>query len=252
MIALSFEEQVEKFESLVRKVSKRQKAGTVHDLRVATRRLRAAFWLIRQGTQVKVPASTRLSFRRLGRSLGKLRQLDVAMRDAGHFNLSTDKLESLLRKSSRELSLFLTSRKQKIWVGELKRIGRELQSLSAFNYSRPMQTLSRNLNGWLKHPAGKSELHAFRIQVKKTLYAFEMLGQPALPLTRLKDCLGRAHDLEVLGSYFENAKRVRSDEAREIRKSRKLFRPALSFARKKIFEFNAKGVCSVQGGTGSS
>ncbi len=249
MIALTkrFEEQMEKFKHLARTVAKRQKGGPVHDLRVVTRRLRVAFWLIRQGTAIKVPAKTRLSFRRLGRSLGKLRQLDVAMRDARRHKLGTARLESLHRESSVELLSFLTSKKQKIGVKELKRIDRELQGLSTFNYSRPMQKLRSNLNCWAKHPTDKSELHVFRIQVKKTLYALEMLGQPALPLTRLKDCLGRAHDLEVLGNYFENATKIRTDEALEIKKSRKLFKPALSFARKKIFEFNAERVCSIRG-----
>lgn len=235
-----FEEQLEKFRPLARKVAKRQKMGDVHDLRVVTRRLRVALWLIRQSTPIPVPAKTRSSLRKLGRTLGERRQLDIALRDAKHYKLNGSKLEPLHRKSSASLSAFLTSKKIDALAKSLGKIRLALPGFATINFSRPMQTLRRDLSSWAKYPRRKADLHEFRIQVKKTLYAFEMLGQPALPLTRIKDCLGRAHDLEVLGRYFKKANRLRLEETLEIEKSRKLFKPALAFARKIISGFDPR------------
>lgn len=237
-ITPGFEEQLVKFKPLARKVAKRQKMGDVHDLRVVTRRLRVALWLIRQSASIKVPAKTRSSLRKLGRSLGERRQLDVAIRDAKYYKLNDSKLGPLHKKSSTSLSAFLTSKKIDALAKSLGKIHQALLCYATINFTRPMQTLRRNLNTWPKHPTRKTDLHEFRIQAKKTLYAFEMFGQPALPLTRIKDCLGRAHDLEALGKYFKKATKLRSEEAIEIEKSRKLFKPALAFARKKFLEFD--------------
>lgn len=237
-----FEEQLKKFVPLARKAAKRQKMGDVHDLRVVTRRLRVALWLIKQSASIKVPAKTRSSLRKLGRALGERRQLDVAIRDAKRYKLNASKLEPLQKKSSANLSAFLTSKKIDALAKNLGKIQQALLCYATINFSKPMQTLKRSLDTWTEPPARKADLHEFRIQAKKTLYAFEMLGQPTLPLTRIKDCLGRAHDLEILGTYFKKTSRIRTDENIEIEKLRKLFRPTLAFARKKFLEFDPQNV----------
>ena len=234
MVIPGFEEQIEKFKSLARKVAKGQKRSDVHDLRVVTRRLRVIFWLMKQSKSVKIPAKTRSSLRKLGRSLGERRQLDVAIRDAAYYKLNAAKLEPLHRESSTALSSFLTSKKIDKLAKELRRIRQELICFSIFNFSKPMQTLLFKLNQWTAFPSNKAELHEFRIQIKKILYALEAVGQPVLPLTRIKDCLGRAHDLEALGKYFRNARRIRTDETQKIKGAEKLFKPAVFFAMKKL------------------
>ena len=93
--------QAKAIEELAPKVHRKLALKDVHKLRVATRRARAALWVIRHSSVPSRFGKLESLLNSLGKDLGKVRELDVAFRDADHFKMKRSSLNGQ-RKSARK------------------------------------------------------------------------------------------------------------------------------------------------------
>jgi CHAD domain-containing protein len=209
-------------------------ATGVHQARVASRRLREVLPVLVAEDADKVLARAQRAVRRVTRTLGPVRELDVALGVLNaHLEAHPDEVvEGLVvrgwlerwRATRREEMLEqLTDRRvARLWT-RMERLGEVTSRLSARADApwRPVlgnRILTRavalredvSLTGVLYAP---EPLHGVRIGAKKLRYAMELAGDLRLGATaavvralkRHQDLLGRIHDLEVLTSMADRA-----------------------------------------------
>ncbi len=206
----------------------------VHDMRVATKRLREAARLFR-------PAFGKARLTRhlehveaLNNALGAVRELDVlglqlddlVARDAaltrGLRGLRSDVAERrdatdrdlepvldrtlpLLANDFSELLRDRPRKRREVWKSSFLDLGR-----SAI---RERLTVASELEEAARPPAAVAEFHRLRIAVKKVKYALELflkvIGKPARrayrPITDLQELMGLVHDCDVLVAQISGA-----------------------------------------------
>lgn len=203
----------------------------VHRLRITIRKIRAALWLVEHG-------SPRLSFRKLqaelrglGRSLGQVRELDVAIQDAKKYRVKTKRLKkarrvvrrSLVRKSNSHHRKEITTLFAQA-LGEMRRHG-EITLRPA------VTSLRKRISPWKKRKLRADvDLHQLRIFTKKVRYSLEAMEHPASPLRDLQAALGRGHDLEVLGNFAAKNRRLGQDAKKQYRTALDMRCSCLEFA----------------------
>ena len=197
---------------------------SVHQARVATRRIREALPLIARGRSGK---SLVKSVRRLTRALGPVRELDVALLNLDQMRTSGDVPEAAIAR----LRQLVTEERQRVGAEMLRRIQQynlpKLQKKAVEAARRgpvtrgprdpgraaaAMARAARRADGLraaIDNAAGiylPDRLHQVRIAVKKLRYALEIArdlsGSRATArirtLKRVQELLGRMHDLEML------------------------------------------------------
>jgi CHAD domain-containing protein len=227
--------QAKVIEELGPKVHRKFNAKEVHELRVATRRARAALWLIRRSS-----ASTRFGkleslLKALGRNLGKVRELDVALRDADHFRMGPSSLRNR-RKSARK---GLRKRTGKNQIAQIKKhfltAEKKLIEGGALSFRHPSQVLKLKLEDHLKGSnRGTIARHQLRISLRKVRYSLEAIGRPVAPLNKLIKVLGDAHDLDRLQILLHEKSKIRGEQKVLNIEAEHLVVPALHFALKQL------------------
>lgn len=214
----------------------------IHDLRVATRRLRAALDLAGEIASRKRARRIRRDLRRLGRALGELREADV--------NVALLREESFAAEPAREAareallaSVIVEARRlrrkslQRLKKTDILRLGKDIRAFAAMlrssrrdgvsflgfartHVERALQPVLRARERSLRRPEPQN-LHLLRIALKRFRYTVELLS-PALDPSRgrrirarlksLQDSLGRYHDFVVLHSEIRRRRtRLRAD-----------------------------------------
>jgi CHAD domain-containing protein len=211
----------------------------LHDMRVATRRLRAAFDVFGEAFSPKTLKPHLIGLRATGRALGKVRDLDVFMEKAHHYldqlpELNRHELDPLLeswmnqRENSRqEMLVYLDSdqytkfkdsfstflakpERQDILGKEGIPVPHQIQHLAPeliyrhYGEARSFESILEN--------ASISQHHALRIQFKKFRYTVEffkeVLGPEAQPviddLKKIQDHLGDLNDADVAAKLLED------------------------------------------------
>lgn len=204
----------------------------LHDMRVATRRLRAAFEVFQPAYEPYVLKKHLKGLRATGRALGEVRDLDVFMEKAGHY------LETLETDYQHDLDLLLDSwreqrdeaRKRMLAYLDSRAYDEFKQNFNIFLNSpgagernirmdQPTPTLVRELAPVLIYTrfsevraynsvladATIEQLHALRIEFKKLRYTVEffreVLGKNAqdviADIKRVQDHLGDLNDAQV-------------------------------------------------------
>ena len=213
----------------------------IHDLRVATRRLRAALELWLAARSDRRLERSRKTFRRLGKRLGSLREIDV----------NIEELSAIRERrppSAAALEMVLAAELRRRRKRE-KRLGRELErtdlseladdvrsdvedAADAKLGAEPLSSMARReLDSRLPRlmtlcdrarlrPTPRS-LHLLRIDLKKFRYSVELCA-PAYDgrraphliarLKKLQDALGSAHDADALHARIA---RIRADFRRD-------------------------------------
>lgn len=200
------------------------KAGDVtslHQARVATRRLRAALPIL--GSGAKAGKLTR-SVRRLTRALGPLRELDVELLILDELEKSAevpqsaiDSLRASIVEERERLQADVQERIDDFDVDKLRKralaVARkqagEKRPRDAADAAGRAARRARRLSAAIDDAAGvylPDRLHAVRIAVKKLRYTVELMpragsSRTASRIRTLKnaqDLLGRMHDLEML------------------------------------------------------
>ena len=209
---------------------------SVHQARVATRRLREALPVLRASVDGAALARVRRQVRKMTRALGPVRELDVSL---AHLDeLAARKLVSaralgrvksaLMReRTARRRDMLLT-----ITPGKLEQLRRRLGHVSSGPETpQPAATLDEAHRQSVKrarrlldaiHAAGglylADRLHTVRVAAKKLRYALEIERElrrsrataRITQLKRLQDLLGRMHDFEVL---IARTRQVQADTA---------------------------------------
>jgi CHAD domain-containing protein len=209
--------------------------GQVHDLRVSIRRIRAALRFVEKSVRGTAVNHLEFKLKKLGKTLGKRRELDVALDDAHAFHLDDAQLRSLRKKAHLQVKQALPGRKRRKLSRGLERVLTEIETHPEIDFRNAFSELGNKLLPWLDSPlCGEDQIHSFRITMKKTRYALEAVGLSVEPLGQLQDHLGRAHDMEVLSQLIGHYPEVRRLEDMEIARARKLARPVLEFVLKEI------------------
>jgi CHAD domain-containing protein len=198
---------------------------SLHQARVATRRLRAAL-VLKAGRKAEKVAR---SVRRLTRLLGPARELDVSLlildeleRDGdvpraaiGRLRISIAEERRRLQEQVRErIDEFDIQKVRKLAIAVARRGSSEKapRNAEAVALSRDRTARRvRRLTAAIEHAAGlylPDRLHDVRIAIKKLRYTLELDSAPRVGRSRnaaslrtlksMQDLLGRMHDLEVL------------------------------------------------------
>jgi CHAD domain-containing protein len=207
----------------VRQYEKQEQSGIpdpdeVHDMRVASRRLRAALELFDRKRQL---AAAEVAVKALGDALGEVRELQVQLRwlDAAAGNArEADRAGIMALRQARERKLEpkLEALQDALvrWQGEVvavEQAAAELKQKGRLGGRRVRARLGERLRGVGKRLTAALEAndartaHKLRIAVKKLRYVAE-LCQPAFPdqmaglldkLAPLQETLGELHDADV-------------------------------------------------------
>jgi CHAD domain-containing protein len=216
---------------------------SLHDMRVATRRMRAAFDVFSAEFRKKIIKSYLSELRHLGRLLGKVRDLDVFNEKATHYlnSLPDDSRNGLdpllamwhaqLSEARSELVTYFDSRAYQEFkvifnyfvqtqgyasqkaIGDTPTPNKVYEVVPCIIYTRlaKVRAYSPVINS-----ASIPQLHALRIEFKKLRYAMEyfseVLGSEARLVIdlvkKLQDHLGDLHDSDVacqiLNNFLEN------------------------------------------------
>lgn len=197
---------------------------SVHQARVATRRLREALPVL--GASVNGPVLTRVQrqVRKMTRALGPVRELDVSLLHLDELAktsvVSPRALSRVRNALARERAARRRDMLSAITPGKLERLRQRLGQVSDGPQApQPVATLdesrrqvarrARRLAAAIERAGGlylAERLHAVRVAAKKLRYALEIQRElrrskgtaRITQLKRLQDLLGRMHDFEVL------------------------------------------------------
>ena len=199
----------------------------IHQARVATRRLREALPLVARGSSGRKVARI---VRRLTRSLGPVRELDVALLTLAELSGARDVprsgVSALQQAIRQERSRLHADMRRTIDRCDLQKLSEKLLTAAKkHDQSAPQPRAADSkqliaararaarradrLSGSIENAAAiylPDRLHEVRIAVKKLRYAMEIVRELSgsratvriMTLKRAQDLLGRIHDLEVL------------------------------------------------------
>ncbi len=235
LIAEYLDQQGQTFKRLAQKTSQKKTKQNIHELRVTTRRIDAALWLIGHETSNQVLKKLPVSLRKLRQALGKCRELDVALEDASKYHFDGKKLKSQRQRASKKLRPLMKKKlREKIenriqqtvhWLGKHPEVNLTTGFYRLRSKMIPMVRQSK--------PSNK-KLHELRIDMKKTRYALEAIGKPIEPLRRLQGLLGRGHDLQILQGLLGKNKKIDLEMGAQFKKAKGAIGPALRFAIKQL------------------
>ena len=171
----------------------------VHDLRVVTRRLRSAIWILKQGSKINVDPRLKQELQRWTRVLGKRRQIDTLLRNSSQFHLQVAALKKKQQIANQELVCTLTPKSREQIITHLKSICHALKSGKKIHQKPVLQKAYERffplVDNW---SLNNRALHQVRVSSKKMRYILEFFDLPAKPLQHLQSYLGKVHDLQVL------------------------------------------------------
>ena len=207
---------------------------SVHQARVATRRLRAALPVLRKSLDANAIDRARDRVRRMTRALGPVRELDVALQQLDEFaSRGAASARSITRMRQAIIAERLARRRDmlhEITPGKVERLRRELAAVghgpqvggrpaAIKDAERRVEGRAAKLRAAIE-TAGSlynaERLHGVRIAAKKLRYAMEIerelkrsrVTSRIRQLKVLQDLLGRMHDLHVLA---ERARAVQTE-----------------------------------------
>jgi CHAD domain-containing protein len=238
---LALAEQSRRFRRYRRRVLGGKDPEDLHQLRVALRRLRAALQLGKEALDLPETADAR-ALARLGRALGRLRDLDVAIggtdplvavakgAEAAALGTVRSRLRQQRRASRRSIRRSLAAAETDRAARALRRWVREPRffpfafrrlSLAAPGLLAPVEQAVAGHEGWSIQPPGGGAftpaedrtLHDLRKRVKDLRYRIEILSRPAPDreaarlnaLREMQDRLGRVHDAEATDTLVTGA-----------------------------------------------
>jgi CHAD domain-containing protein len=224
--------ELHSFETAAEAAKRKPQGDAVHRLRVSSRKLRTVLPLLE-------PAQGRKKRKKLCRALGKIaraaaeeRELEVAEVDARSFGVRLK--VGGKKQAGRKITRILGANRSRVLGRKLEKRIRSLARGSA-ELRLDLRNTALALREWLESPPRTSaEFHSLRIAVKQARYALEAKGEKALPLKKLQDGLGRAHDLEILQELSGKTRRVSRAMAEYRRRSKEELGPALTFALRKL------------------
>jgi CHAD domain-containing protein len=228
-----------------KQVKKHPSGKPVHELRLATRQARAAFWVLKNSSEPVRFKKLDRKLHKLGETLGKVREIDVAISDANHYKIKSSKLIPDRMRAVKKLERLVGSDSRRALKNLLTKARRSIHGMKSYEMSEARKKLGEILQSQLAQDLeGPKKLHKLRVVVKKTRYAIEAMGQAIHPMDgsyhpnktlnhpmkKLQDTLGQAHDLELLQGFTGKNKKIKAEQNVLNAKALRLSKPALSFA----------------------
>lgn len=209
---------------------------SVHQARVATRRLREALPVLSASVSTRSLGRVRRQVRRMTRALGPVRELDVALHHLDE--LAAKKIVSPRAigrvrqavaherlKRRRDMLAAITPGKVEKLRQRLGQVGTDadgpLTAAALTEVEQQVARRARHLTSAIERAGGlylADRLHAIRVATKKLRYALEIERElkrsrstaRILQLKRLQDVLGDMHDFEIL---IDRTRRLQADVA---------------------------------------
>ncbi|MEW6321389.1 MAG: CHAD domain-containing protein [Acidobacteriota bacterium] len=212
---------------------------SVHQARVASRRLREALPVVGAAADTAVLGRARRHVRRVTQALGPVREIDVAL---GHLDeyvsrglapaTAAAKVGEVLQRERQARRRAMLAA---ITPGALQKLSRDLEAMQPAREpgaSRPRDEAARRVQRRARRLADAIDragslylpdrLHAVRVAVKKLRYALEIRreitrSRASSHIKRLKamqDALGRMHDLDVLIGWTRQAQALSAETDR--------------------------------------
>lgn len=202
-----------------------------HSVRVATRRMRAAFWILKGSPRRQELCDLNLYLKKLGRVLGKIRDVELALIDSKKYQIDVSELRSsqqVLKKKIQKLTTKSELRKLTARLSVARDLAANVNPLLVVEARDNLRLLMDSRIDKKFRRAKK--LHQLRIDMKKARYILEAMGEPVEPLKPLQDVLGEAHDLQILRGFVGKSKKLELKEHLLNKKAAQLVRPAMEFA----------------------
>lgn len=209
-------ERITRFVRLCRKTASRATEENIHDLRVSARRLAAAQSVF----DLEELADLKRAAARIRRSIGKIRDLDVAIGNirtfatcvedsgeiAGCVRLLSSTRRRILRKLRPSLRLMVLKVPLVVPQGEERPFVTEVRV-----YLPPLVDGALRLERRLRSPDNSEPVHKLRIRIKRLRYRIELFGSELDERSdrwlesckRVQDHLGELHDRDVLIGILE-------------------------------------------------
>jgi CHAD domain-containing protein len=197
--------------------------ASVHRARVASRRLRAVLPVLAEAAESESLDRARKQVRRITRSLGPIREIDVALGHLGEVGAASGATPPAIAKVRAHLMNERTARRRAmlevITPATLHKLKDRLHTaphghpadhdVEVRGARRRVVKRARALEGQIQRVGGlyvPERLHAVRIAAKKLRYALEVERELTRSravarinrLKRLQDALGEIHDFEIL------------------------------------------------------
>jgi CHAD domain-containing protein len=209
---------------------------SVHQARVATRRLREALPVLGRHIHPHALGRARRQVRRMTRALGPVRELDVALLHLDEFaarNIVSTRATALVRQSIVEERLQRRrAMLQEVTPSKVEKLRHRLGHVATgpvreqspgtiHDAERQVARRAIRLEQAIERAGGlylSDRLHQVRVAAKKLRYALEIERElkrsrataRITQLKRLQDLLGRIHDFEIL---IERTRHVQADAA---------------------------------------
>ncbi|WP_408095837.1 CHAD domain-containing protein [Peredibacter sp. HCB2-198] len=201
------------FTPLAEKTGQQPKRKRVHDLRVSIRKMRS---IVDEDF-----------LKKLGKTLGDVRDLDVAIRNAKAYHLDNSDLKKERKYLRKKI-------KKSLRPSKLHKLNIKLKSIVNKVNQKPdvparAQEMIKKLHTW-EHPMKREELHPFRKTIKEVRYLLEATGQKTDYLINLQDHLGKVHDLEVFARFYKKNPTIEKEREVQIKESKKLSQQAIKRA----------------------
>jgi CHAD domain-containing protein len=229
------EAQANVIASLSPKVFQDLTGEPVHSLRVATRRAQAVVWILKNCPENLRFKKLHHELHGLGRSLGGVRELDVAIADAKSYGINCTGLKSKRKTAQKKLHT-------KLGRGSRDKLEKHFASaVVAIHAMNPVSMvgvrdkLREQLAARLKQKIDRpKDLHELRITMKKARYVLESMGRSVDPISGLQEVLGNAHDLATLQALTGNDPAVLVEQKLLNATAVRLAKPAIRFAIAKL------------------
>lgn len=217
--------------SLIPKLSASLDEKYFHKLRVATRRMRAALWILKHGELKNEIENLNRYLKRMGKLLGKIRDLTVAIADAKKFRIKISKLKLSRRRSIKKVQKMKGYRQMEILSSGLAAAKTLVKNIDPESIIQARHELTGVMDSNLEKTfSGPNKLHRLRITMKKARYVLEAMGESVEALKPLQDALGEAHDLQILRHLVGDNRKIKSKEFSINKEAVGLIKPAILFA----------------------
>jgi CHAD domain-containing protein len=180
-----------KFRKQASEVRKNPSEKKVHMLRITTRKIRNTLAVM----EIR-PESERL--KHLAKTLGDIRDADVAISNSKKFNLKDKHILKLRKSYGKEVRKNLQKDKVKKQLKELNGYEVELRRGTDAELKHCVTNFRKELLTWKDRKLTLKNMHDFRKIMKKVRYFFEAVSMEIAGLDTLHECLGELHDLIVL------------------------------------------------------
>lgn len=212
-------------------VSQHLNQEDIHKLRVGIRRARTVLWLLKNSSAKIFVKGLDTELRKVAKSLGTVRDLDVAILAAKNFGVEYECLLKERKAHQKKLRGLITLKRRKRLEKQLTLALKTAKAETPIVLRKARQKLKLRLNKELsQNLENQKSLHHIRLSLKKARYALEAMAKSVDPLKRVQTLLGSAHDLERLQTLTKKNRRIESEWSELNDKAIPLVKPAIRFA----------------------